>query len=115
MDVKPGSMGRPLPGIEAAVLRRDEHGDIVTKGGEAERLDRTGEEGELALRPGWPSMFRGYLHEEERYRKCFVAGWYLSGDLVRSDADGYSGSSAGPTTSSSRPVTSSAPSRSRAR
>jgi acetyl-CoA synthetase len=46
-------------------------------------------EGELALKPGWPSMFRGYLHEEARYRKCFVSGWYLSGDLARRDADGY--------------------------
>src|SRR5208282_2050337 len=46
-------------------------------------------EGELALRPGWPSMFRGYLHEEERYRKCFVGGWYLTGDLAKRDADGY--------------------------
>jgi acetyl-CoA synthetase len=46
-------------------------------------------EGELALKPGWPSMFRGYLHEEQRYRKCFVSGWYLTGDLARRDADGY--------------------------
>lgn len=43
----------------------------------------------LALRPGWPSMFRGYLGEEERYRRCFASGWYLSGDLVRRDGDGY--------------------------
>jgi acetyl-CoA synthetase len=46
-------------------------------------------EGELALRAGWPSMFRTYLGEEERYRRCFVGGWYLSGDLARRDADGY--------------------------
>ena len=45
--------------------------------------------GELALRPGWPSMMRGYLHEEERYRKCFAGGWYLTGDLAMRDADGY--------------------------
>jgi acetyl-CoA synthetase len=45
--------------------------------------------GELALKPGWPSMFRGYLHEDERYAKCFVGGWYLSGDLAMRDADGY--------------------------
>ena len=45
--------------------------------------------GELALRPGWPSMMRAYLHEEERYRKCFVGGWYLSGDLAMRDEDGY--------------------------
>jgi acetyl-CoA synthetase len=34
-------------------------------------------------------MFRGYLHDEERYRKCFVGGWYLTGDLAKRDADGY--------------------------
>ena len=34
-------------------------------------------------------MFRGYLHEEERYRKCFAGGWYLTGDLAKRDADGY--------------------------
>jgi acetyl-CoA synthetase len=45
--------------------------------------------GELALRPGWPSMFRGYLNELERYRKCFADGWYLTGDLAMRDADGY--------------------------
>ncbi len=87
-DVKPGSMGRPLPGVEAAILRRDENGAVVEHEGEAIEAD-PGEEGELALRPGWPSMFRAYLHEEDRYRKCFRAGWYLSGDLATRDADGY--------------------------
>jgi acetyl-CoA synthetase len=80
--IKPGSMGRPLPGIEAAVVRR-------VSDREVEVLDRPGEEGELAIRPGWPSMFRGYLHEDERYRRCFVGGWYLTGDHVRRDEDGY--------------------------
>ena len=41
------------------------------------------------LRAGWPSMFRGYLGEEARYRKCFADGLYLTGDLARRDADGY--------------------------
>jgi acetyl-CoA synthetase len=89
MDIKPGSMGRPLPGIDAAVVRRDEHGKVVVHGGVAEIVDEPLVEGELALRPGWPSMFRGYLHDEERYRKCFVGGWYLTGDLAMRDADGY--------------------------
>jgi acetyl-CoA synthetase len=88
MDVKPGSMGRPLPGVDAAILRRDENDKIVERDGEAIRAD-AGEEGELALRPGWPSMFRGYLHDEARYRKCFKAGWYLTGDLATRDSDGY--------------------------
>jgi acetyl-CoA synthetase len=57
--------------------------------GEALPVAHPGEVGELALRPGWPSMFRGYLNEDERYRKCFVGGWYLTGDLATRDADGY--------------------------
>ena len=80
-DIRPGSMGRPLPGIEAAIVRR-------RPGGGVETLD-PGAEGELALRVGWPSLFRGYLDDEERYRQCFAAGWYLTGDLATRDADGY--------------------------
>src|SRR5690606_24040021 len=41
------------------------------------------------LRPGWPSMFRAYLNQEERYRRCFAGGWYLTGDVARRDAEGY--------------------------
>ena len=90
MEVRPGSMGRPLPGIEAAVARRDEDDNpVVAPDGALELVEEPGEQGELVLRPGWPSMFRGYLGEEERYRKCFAGGWYLSGDLVRRDRDGY--------------------------
>ena len=85
MDVKPGSMGRPLPGIEATVLRRDAEGKLVRPVVEVP----VGEEGELALRPGWPSMFRGYLDDDARYRACFADGWYTSGDLVRRDDEGY--------------------------
>ncbi len=80
MDIKPGSMGKPLPGIEAGVVARD--GDSV-------RECRPGEIGELALRPGWPSMMRTYLHEQARYDKAFAGGWYLSGDLALRDEDGY--------------------------
>jgi acetyl-CoA synthetase len=81
MDIRPGSMGRPLPGIEAAVVRR-------TNGG-VTMVEEPDTDGELALRAGWPSMFRGYLGEDARYRKCFAGGWYLTGDLVQRDADGY--------------------------
>ncbi len=89
MDIRPGSMGRPLPGIDATVLRRDERGKpcIGADGAALEAQD--GEEGELALRPGWPSMFRNYLDQEDRYGACFAGGWYLSGDLARRDAEGY--------------------------
>jgi acetyl-CoA synthetase len=82
MDVKPGSMGKPLPGMEAAIVRQ-------TAGGQVETIDDPSAQGMLALRPGWPSMFRGYLDMEERYRSCFAGGWYLTGDLARRDADGY--------------------------
>ena len=80
-DIRPGSMGRPLPGIEAAIVRRSEGGIEVVTAPDVE--------GELALKPGWPSMFRGYLHDGERYAKCFKDGWYLSGDLAKRDADGW--------------------------
>ncbi|MBK5221109.1 MAG: acetate--CoA ligase [Thermoleophilia bacterium] len=90
MEVRPGSMGRPLPGIEAAVARRDAEGGPALRGdGGLELTESPEEPGELVLRPGWPSMFRGYLGEEERYRRCFAGGWYLTGDLVRRDAEGY--------------------------
>jgi acetyl-CoA synthetase len=81
MDVKPGSMGRPLPGIVAAIVERHDGG--------VREVTSPMTSGELALKPGWPSMMRTYLGEEERYRKCFVGGWYLSGDLAMRDADGY--------------------------
>jgi len=82
MDIKPGAMGKPMPGIEAAVARRGEDGQV-------ELLETAGQVGELVLRAGWPSMFRGYLDEPERYISCFQDGWYFSGDLASCDADGY--------------------------
>jgi acetyl-CoA synthetase len=81
-DIKPGSMGRPLPGVEAFVVHPRSDGSV-------EVLDTPDVEGELALKPTWPSMFRGYLHEEQRYRKTFAGGFYLTGDIVKRDADGY--------------------------
>nr|WP_090343099.1 acetate--CoA ligase [Mycolicibacterium malmesburyense]CRL73892.1 acetyl-CoA synthetase [Mycolicibacterium malmesburyense] len=81
-DIKPGSMGRPLPGVEAFVVRRNDDGSVSV-------IDEPDVEGELALKPGWPSMFREYLNQEERYRKSFADGLYLSGDLVKRDSDGY--------------------------
>ena len=66
----------------AAIVHKKEDGTV-----EIETKPST--EGELALKPGWPSMFRGYLHDEERYKKCFVDGWYITGDLAERDEDGY--------------------------
>ena len=88
MEIRPGSMGRPMPGIEAAVLVRGDNGRALVEDGAA-RVADPGVTGELALRPGWPSMFRGYLGEEERYQACFAGGWYVSGDVARTDEDGY--------------------------
>ena len=88
-DIKPGSMGRPLPGVQAAILRCDERGNVRREGGAVEILEAPDTQGMLALRAGWPSMFRDYLNEPERYRKCFADGWYLTGDLAKKDADGY--------------------------
>ena len=82
MDIRPGSMGRPLPGHHPR--HRPPHDD-----GNVEIEDRPSVEGELALKPGWPSMFRGYIHDDERYKKCFVGGWYITGDLAERDEDGY--------------------------
>jgi acetyl-CoA synthetase len=58
MDIRPGSMGRPLPGVEAAIVQKNGEGKI-------EVLQKPDEQGELALRPGWPSMFRGDLAKRD--------------------------------------------------
>lgn len=85
-DIKPGSMGRPLPGVDVVVVDHDDTDEVT---GAVTIIDSPDVEGELALKVGWPSMFRGYLNAEERYRKCFSGDLYLSGDLVKRDADGY--------------------------
>ena len=82
VDIKPGSMGLPIPGVEARIVRRRKDGGL-------DMIDEPDLQGELALKRGWPSMMRGYLGEEERYSKSFVGDYYLTGDLARRDADGY--------------------------
>jgi acetyl-CoA synthetase len=82
LEIRPGSMGRPVPGVEATLVHRRGPAGL-------ELVEEVGAEGEIALRPGWPSMFRGYLDDPERYARCFREGWYLTGDLARRDADGY--------------------------
>ena len=80
-EVRPGSMGRPLPGIEVELMKLDQAGKIT--------FAKTGEQGEIIIRKGWPSMFRAYLHNPDRYAKCFSGEWYLSGDLARKDEEGH--------------------------
>ena len=82
LDLRPGSMGRPVPGLEVALIK-DHQGDNITFATEP------GEQGEIAIRKNWPSMFRGYLDNPERYAKSFVGDWYLSGDVAKQDKDGY--------------------------
>ncbi len=82
MEIKPGSMGKPLPGVESAVIQHLSESEIKV-------IDVPEQNGELALRRGWPSMFVGYLDDEERYHRCFINDWYLTGDIVRRDIDGY--------------------------
>ncbi|MBU88309.1 MAG: acetate--CoA ligase [Dehalococcoidia bacterium] len=77
MPVRPGSMGRPIPGVEMAVI--DESFNPLP----------TGEVGALAVRPGWPSMMYGYWQKDEMYNSRFKKGWYITGDQASIDEDGY--------------------------
>ena len=77
MEVRPGSMGRPIPGVEVAILDND-YNPLPP-----------GNEGYLAVRPGWPSMFHTYWNNQPMYNTKFHRGWYISGDQSRMDEDGY--------------------------
>jgi acetyl-CoA synthetase len=77
LEVRPGSMGRSVAGIEPAIL-----GDDGTP-----LVD--GESGNLCLRAGWPSMFATYLNNESAYRSKFRNGYYYTGDTGFRDAEGY--------------------------
>jgi len=79
MPIKPGSMGKPFPGIEATVLDPRSF----------EPVDRPGIVGLIALRPGWPSMIRSYWNNPRVYESKFKNGWYITGDRASIDADGY--------------------------
>jgi acetyl-CoA synthetase len=79
MPIKPGSMGKPFPGITATVL------DAKT----FEPVQVPGRVGLIALRPGWPSMMRSYWRNPAGYAGKFKNGWYLCGDRASVDADGY--------------------------
>lgn len=78
MEIRPGSMGKPLPGIEATVV------DPET----GEPLE-PGETGEIAQRGDYPCFFAEYWEQPEKTAECFENGWYLSGDLGYLDSDGY--------------------------
>ncbi len=79
MPVKPGSMGKAFPGITATVL------DLRT----FEPITQPGKVGLIALKPGWPSMLRGYWKNPTAYASKFKNGWYICGDRASVDPDGY--------------------------
>ncbi|MBN1824929.1 MAG: acetate--CoA ligase [Candidatus Eisenbacteria bacterium] len=78
MEIRPGSMGKPFPGVTATVLSH-----------EFQEIEEADQQGLLALRPPWPSMFRTYWRNESAYKSKFKNGWYITGDRARIDADGY--------------------------
>ena len=79
MKVKPGSMGKPFPGITAAIL------DPQT----FEPISEPGTIGLIAFKPGWPAMMRTYWRNEKTYQEKFNNDWYLSGDRSSIDKEGY--------------------------
>jgi acetyl-CoA synthetase len=79
MKIKPGSMGKPFPGITATVIHPETF----------EPFNESGKIGLIAIRPGWPAMMRTYWRNEETYKKKFQNGWYLPGDRSSIDNEGY--------------------------
>ncbi|HQJ13382.1 MAG TPA: acetate--CoA ligase [Bacteroidales bacterium] len=79
MKIKPGSMGKPFPGITGVILDQERF----------EPIEEAGKIGLIAFKPGWPAMMRGYWNSEEIYKKKFVGRWYLSGDKGTIDNEGY--------------------------
>ena len=77
MDIRPGSMGKPIPGTAAAI--------VDDEGNEVPPLTM----GNLALRRGWPSMMRQIWGDPEKYESYFINNWYVSGDSAYMDEDGY--------------------------
>ncbi|WP_223066442.1 acetate--CoA ligase [Paenibacillus caui] len=78
MEIKPGSMGKPLPGIQAAII--DDQGNVLPPN----------HMGNLAIRTPWPSMMRRIWNNEAKYEEYFrIPGWYISGDSAFMDEDGY--------------------------
>ncbi|MDV2885956.1 MULTISPECIES: acetate--CoA ligase [Alkalihalophilus] len=78
MEIRPGSMGKPIPGVKAAII--DDQGNELPPN----RM------GNLAIRKGWPSMMRAIWNNEPKYKSYFeIDGWYVSGDSAYMDEDGY--------------------------
>ena len=78
MEIKPGSMGKPIPGVKAAILDDD--------GNELPPYQM----GNLSIKTPWPSMMRQIWKNPEKYNEYFkIPGWYTSGDTAYKDEEGY--------------------------
>lgn len=77
MEIKPGSMGKPIPGVKAAII--DDQGNELPP----YRM------GNLAIRKGWPSMMKTIWKNPQKYESYFIGDWYVSGDSAYMDEDGY--------------------------
>ncbi len=77
LPIKPGSMGKPFPGITAAIV--DDKGKELP----------IGKEGNLALKPNFPSLMEKIWRRPKKYKSYFTKGWYISGDHGMQDKDGY--------------------------
>jgi len=77
LDIKIGSMGKPVPGVTAAIV--DDQGHEVSDE----------KEGNIALKPKWPSMMHTIWRRPQKYQSYFKSGWYISGDRGMRDKDGY--------------------------
>ncbi|MBS4176006.1 acetate--CoA ligase [Lederbergia citrea] len=78
IEIKPGSMGKPIPGVEAAIV--DDQGNVLPPN----RM------GNLAIKKGWPAMMHEIWNNKEKYDSYFLPGdWYVSGDSAYMDEDGY--------------------------
>ena len=77
MSIKPGSMGKPFPGIKANIV--DDDGNELPRG----------KKGNLAIKPPWPSMMKAVWGDPKKYKSYFKGGWYISGDVALIDEDGY--------------------------
>lgn len=77
MDIKIGSMGKPIPGLTADIVDDDGHPLGVKK------------EGNIAMKPKWPSQMHAIWRRPNKFKSYFVNGWYISGDRGWKDEDGY--------------------------
>jgi acetyl-CoA synthetase len=78
MPIKPGSMGKPIPGVIAAIV--DDRGNELPPF----RM------GNLAIKRGWPSMMHSIWNQSAKYESYFISNdWYVSGDSAYMDHDGY--------------------------